>query len=42
LPDLTGIDTFFARALDPDASRRFSTAAELAGAFRSLVDPATL
>ncbi len=34
-----GIDAFFARAFDPEPSRRFSTAAELAGAFRSLVDP---
>ncbi len=37
-----GIDTFFARALDPDAARRFQSASELAGAFRSLVDPAIL
>ena len=37
-----GIDAFFARALDPDPARRFSTAAELAGAFRSLVDPPVL
>ena len=34
-----GIDAFFARALDPEPSRRFSTSAELVGAFRSLVDP---
>jgi len=38
----TGIDAFFARALDPEPSRRFPTAAELAGAFRSLVDPPVL
>ena len=37
-----GIDTFFARAFDPEPARRFSTAAELVGAFRSLVDPAVL
>ncbi|MDD5302360.1 MAG: GNAT family N-acetyltransferase [Elusimicrobia bacterium] len=37
-----GIDAFFARALDPEPSRRFSTAAELVGAFRSLVDPPVL
>jgi tetratricopeptide (TPR) repeat protein len=35
-----GIDAFFARALDPDAARRFRSGAELSGAFRSLVDPA--
>ncbi|MFI5361071.1 MAG: hypothetical protein ACHQ49_03790 [Elusimicrobiota bacterium] len=35
-----GIDAFFARALDPDPARRFRSGAELAGAFRSLVDPA--
>ncbi|MBI3563750.1 MAG: hypothetical protein HY079_00980 [Elusimicrobia bacterium] len=35
-----GIDAFFARALDADPARRFRTGAELAGAFRSLVDPA--
>jgi tetratricopeptide (TPR) repeat protein len=35
-----GIDAFFARALDPDPSRRFRTGAELSGAFRSIVDPA--
>jgi tetratricopeptide (TPR) repeat protein len=35
-----GIDAFFARALDPDASRRFRSGVELSGAFRSLVDPA--
>lgn len=35
-----GIDAFFARALDPDAERRFRSGAELSGAFRSLVDPA--
>lgn len=38
----SGIDAFFARALDPEPSRRFSTAAELVGAFRSLVDPPVL
>lgn len=37
-----GVDAFFARALDPEPSRRFATAAELAGAFRSLVDPPVL
>lgn len=37
-----GIDAFFARALDPEPSRRFASAAELAGAFRSLVDPPVL
>lgn len=37
-----GIDAFFTRALDPDPSRRFTTAAELVGAFRSLVDPPVL
>lgn len=37
-----GIDTFFARALDSDPTRRFSSAAELIGAFRSLVDPPVL
>lgn len=37
-----GIDSFFARALAPEPSRRFSTAAELVGAFRFLVDPAVL
>lgn len=37
-----GIDAFFARALDPEPSRRFTTAAELVGAFRSLVDPPIL
>lgn len=37
-----GIDAFFTRALDPEPSRRFATAAELAGAFRSLVDPPVL
>jgi len=37
-----GVDAFFARALDPEPSRRFSTAAELVGAFRSLVDPPVL
>jgi tetratricopeptide (TPR) repeat protein len=35
-----GIDAFFARALDPDAARRFRSGVELSGAFRSLVDPA--
>jgi tetratricopeptide (TPR) repeat protein len=35
-----GIDAFFARALAPEASRRFRNGAELLGAFRSLVDPA--
>lgn len=35
-----GIDSFFARALAPEASRRFRNGAELAGAFRSLADPA--
>jgi tetratricopeptide (TPR) repeat protein len=35
-----GIDAFFARALDPEPARRFRTGAELAGAFRSVVDPA--
>jgi tetratricopeptide (TPR) repeat protein len=35
-----GLDSFFARALNPDAERRFRSGAELAGAFRSLVDPA--
>lgn len=34
-----GIDAFFARALDPEPSRRFRTGAELSGAFRSLADP---
>jgi len=38
----SGIDTFFTRALDSDPSRRFSNAAELIGAFRSLVDPPVL
>lgn len=38
----SGIDAFFARALDPEPARRFSTAAELIGAFRSLVDPPVL
>jgi phosphinothricin acetyltransferase len=38
----SGIDAFFARALDPEPSRRFATAAELVGAFRSLVDPPVL
>ncbi len=38
----SGIDAFFARALDPEPSRRFASAAELAGAFRSLVDPPVL
>jgi phosphinothricin acetyltransferase len=37
-----GIDAFFARALDPNPARRFATAAELVGAFRSLVDPPVL
>lgn len=37
-----GIDAFFARALDPEPSRRFTTAAELTGAFRSVVDPPVL
>lgn len=37
-----GIDAFFARALDPEPSRRFPTSAELTGAFRSLVDPPIL
>ncbi len=37
-----GIDAFFARALDPEPSRRFATAAELLGAFRSFVDPPVL
>jgi len=37
-----GVDAFFARALDPEPSRRFATAAELAGAFRSLVNPPVL
>jgi len=37
-----GVDAFFARALDPEPSRRFANAAELAGAFRSLVDPPVL
>lgn len=37
-----GIDAFFARALDPEPARRFSTSAELLGAFRSLVDPPVL
>ena len=35
-----GIDAFFARALDPDPSKRFRNGAELLGAFRSVVDPA--
>jgi tetratricopeptide (TPR) repeat protein len=35
-----GVDAFFARALDPDPGRRFRSGAELAGAFRSLVEPA--
>ncbi|HXT00743.1 MAG TPA: hypothetical protein VN915_08725, partial [Elusimicrobiota bacterium] len=35
-----GIDAFFARALDPEPSRRFRSGAELLGAFRSVVDPA--
>jgi hypothetical protein len=38
----SGIDSFFARALDPDPARRFATSAELVGAFRSLVDPPVL
>ena len=37
-----GIDVFFTRALNPDPAQRFSTAAELLGAFRSLVDPPVL
>ena len=37
-----GIDAFFARALDPDPARRFTTSAELVGALRSLVDPPVL
>lgn len=37
-----GIDAFFARALDPEPSRRFTSAAELVGALRSLVDPPIL
>lgn len=37
-----GIDAFFARALDPEPSRRFTTPQELTGAFRSLVDPPVL
>ncbi len=37
-----GIDSFFARALSPEPSRRYATASELLGAFRSLVDPAVL
>ncbi len=37
-----GVDAFFARALDSEPSRRFSTTAELVGAFRSLVDPPVL
>jgi hypothetical protein len=37
-----GIDAFFARALDPDPARRFTTASELVGALRSLVDPPVL
>ncbi len=35
-----GVDAFFARALNPDPERRFRSGDELAGAFRSLVDPA--
>jgi tetratricopeptide (TPR) repeat protein len=35
-----GIDAFFTRALAPKADLRFRNGAELAGAFRSLVDPA--
>lgn|GEM_PF-2549485 len=35
-----GIDAFFARALHPEPERRFRSGEELAGAFRSLVDPA--
>lgn len=35
-----GVDAFFARALHPDPERRFRSGAELAGAFRSLVEPA--
>ncbi|NNN07097.1 MAG: hypothetical protein HKL90_14475 [Elusimicrobia bacterium] len=35
-----GVDGFFLRALNPDPERRFRSGAELAGAFRSLVDPA--
>lgn len=35
-----GVDGFFARALNPDPERRFRSGGELAGAFRSLVDPA--
>jgi tetratricopeptide (TPR) repeat protein len=35
-----GIDAFFARALDPEPSRRFRNGAELLGAFRSVADPA--
>ena len=37
-----GIDAFFARALDPEPSRRFHSAEELVGALRSVVDPAVL
>ena len=37
-----GIDVFFMRALNPDPAHRFATAAELLGAFRSLVDPPVL
>lgn len=35
----SGADAFFARALHPDAEKRFATAAELTGAFRSVVVP---
>ncbi|MDE2491638.1 MAG: hypothetical protein KGM24_12395, partial [Elusimicrobia bacterium] len=35
-----GVDAFFARALNPDPGRRFRSGAELAVAFRGLVDPA--
>lgn len=35
-----GLDAFFARALDPDPSRRFRSGAELERALRSVVDPA--
>lgn len=34
-----GVDAFFARALNPEPERRFRNGAELAGAFRSLVEP---
>ncbi|MFY0569632.1 protein kinase domain-containing protein [Archangium lansingense] len=39
VPELgQGVDAFFSRALDPDPSRRFQSARELAAAFASLVE----